>query len=152
MWLTQAHSLTVCVTCRGGGRPRRCGVRSLKVVVQRALIELPGSLRRRCSVEGREEEEEGGKEERGTRRSCRLKREPLRDEDEADSRLITCQSCDITVHRGESASCERETDRVNVPVLFVTGCYGVAADRPDQSWECRRCEESATNAVSLLTP
>ena len=103
VWLTQAHSLTVCDTCRGGGRPRRCGVRSLKVVVQRALIELPGSLRRRCSVEGREEDE-GGKEERGTRRSCRLKREPLRDQDEADSQLVTCQSCDITVHRGESAS------------------------------------------------
>ena len=78
-------------------------MRSLKVVVQRALIELPGSLRRRCSVEGRGEGEgEGGGEERGARRSRRLKREPLRDQDEVDSQLVTCQSCDITVHRGES--------------------------------------------------
>ena len=68
---------------------RRCGVRSLKVVVQRALIELPSSLRRKCSVED---------ERRGMRRS---QRKPVRDQDEADSQLITCHSCDITVHRGE---------------------------------------------------
>ena len=79
-------------------------MRSLKVVVQRALIELPRSLRRKCSVEervggeGREGEEgrEGG-EGRQVRRSRRVKRE---EQEETDSQLVTCQSCDITVHRG----------------------------------------------------
>ena len=80
----------------GCGLCRSRGVRSLKVVVQRALIELPSSLRRRCSVEG------GEGETRGRRRSRRaMKREPSLEQDDADSQLITCQSCDITVHRGE---------------------------------------------------
>lgn len=106
-----AHSQCVCVSlcitymCRSGSRQHRCGarvrVRSLKVVVQRALIELPGSLRRRCSVEDREQEEEG--DGGGRRRSRRVKRESsAKDQDEADSQLVTCQSCDITVHRGLS--------------------------------------------------
>ena len=92
---------------RGGRRRRRARVRvqSLKVVVQRALIELPGSLRRKCSVEGRG----GGEGQEGTRRSLRVKREPareparepVRDREEEESQLVTCQSCDITVHKGQ---------------------------------------------------
>ena len=81
---------------RGGKRRRRVRVQSLKVVVQRALIELPGSLRRKCSVEGR-----GGEGQEGTRRSLRVKREPVRDREEEESQLVTCQSCDITVHKGQ---------------------------------------------------
>lgn len=110
-------------TGRSRGGRARVRVLSLKVVVQRALIELPGSLRRRCSME-----EKGG--EGGLRRSDRIKKE-AKNQDEADSELITCQSCDITVHKG---------------------CYGVAADRPlpGQSWLCRRCEENATNAECCL--
>ncbi|CAI8013784.1 Lysine-specific demethylase 4A [Geodia barretti] len=105
---------------------RSRGVRSLKVVVQRALIELPSSLRRRCSVEG------GEGETRGRRRSRRaMKREPSLEQDDADSQLITCQSCDITVHRG---------------------CYGVTGDAPlpTQDWQCTRCSEKAVNAECCL--
>lgn len=79
-----------CSLCRSKGR---VSVLSLKVVVQRALIELPGSLRRRCSME--EKGEVGG-----PRRSDRIKKE-AKNQDEADSELITCQSCDITVHKGQ---------------------------------------------------
>ena len=83
-----------CYLCRSRGGRARVRVLSLKVVVQRALIELPGSLRRRCSME-----EKGG--EGGLRRSDRIKKE-AKNQDEADSELITCQSCDITVHKGQS--------------------------------------------------
>ena len=44
-------------------------------------------------------EEKGG--EGGLRRSDRIKKE-AKNQDEADSELITCQSCDITVHKGQS--------------------------------------------------
>ena len=74
-------------------------MRSLKVVVQRALIELPSSLRRRCSVEGGE-----GDNLASRRRSRRAKRAPSIEQDDTDSQLITCQSCDITVHRGKVCS------------------------------------------------
>ena len=68
----------------------RChGVKSLKVVVQRALIELPGS---RCSVGGEEE---------GRGKSQSTKREAACYQEDADSQLITCGSCDITVHQSE---------------------------------------------------
>ena len=79
----------------GEGLCRAEVVRSLKVVVQRALIELPASLRRRCSMEERGES--------GQCRPRRAKRGPAASED-TDSQLITCKSCDITVHRGEASN------------------------------------------------
>ncbi len=56
-------------------RPRR--PRALTVVVQRALVELPESLLRRCSVATVESDEE------------------------ENSKLLTCQSCHICVHKCE---------------------------------------------------
>ena len=72
-------------------------MRSLKVVVQRALIDLPESLLRKCSMErGRgkgvvKESEEGENKEE-------------EEEEEMESQLVTCQSCAITVHKGQSLS------------------------------------------------
>jgi jumonji domain-containing protein 2 len=114
-----AQRLQTTAECKPVNKSR--GVRSLKVVVQRALIELPSSLRRRCSVE----EAEAGE---GKHRSCQAKKQPESEQDEADSQLVTCQSCDITVHRG---------------------CYGVVADTP-RSWQCGRCRENATSAECCL--
>lgn len=56
-------------------RSQQC--KSLTVVVQRSLVELPESLQHECSVASRESD------------------------DEEDSKLVTCQSCQICVHKCE---------------------------------------------------
>lgn len=64
-------------------------------------------------------EEKGG--EGGLRRSDRIKKE-AKNQDEADSELITCQSCDITVHKGQLYklhSCQLSTFCLQVVMVWL---------------------------------
>ena len=72
---------------------KRCRVRkplSLRVMVKRALIELPESLLHKCSVANE------GDNERDM---------PSEESDEEGEQLLTCQSCSICVHRCKCCAC-----------------------------------------------
>ena len=136
----------MCLSSRSVVRRRRePRTQSLKVVVQRTLVELPESLLRKCSVEGKR----GWKRAREVAKESKQKEEEI---EEDESQLVTCQSCAITVHKSQSLPTVRTVvDLVSSPLLSA-GCYGVPTDQPlpDESWLCRRCEQNATNAVSTL--
>lgn len=74
-------------------------MRSLKVVVQRALIDLPESLLRKCSMERGRGKGVVKESEKGENKEEEM------EEEEMESQLVTCQSCAITVHKGQSLSC-----------------------------------------------
>lgn len=106
-------SIRGCALIVGVVNFRSGGVRSLKVVVQRALIELPRSLRRKCSVEE--------DKKMVLRRSRRVNRDSVKEQDESDSQLVTCQSCDITVHRGDDI-----INLLNMIYLFIRMLWSVS--------------------------